>query len=121
MLERLRFGFGQARNEPSADKLNTARGIRSKLFLKKKSQDHPARKPLTREALAQALTEAVRAAHPEFETFAGIIVGRFVPQRPGEANWVVKGIKYGKADRHRSGIVLMHCVEEAQREFELAD
>jgi hypothetical protein len=91
------------------------------LFLRKKSEDHPARKPMTREALEQSLTEAVRAGHPEFETFAGVIVERIVPERPGEANWVVKGVKYGKADRHRCGIVLSHCAEEAQREFELLD
>jgi hypothetical protein len=120
MLEHSRIGVGQACDEPSAHRPNAARGIRSKLFLRKKSQDHPARKPMTREALEQLLTEAVRGGHPEFETFAGVIVGRVVPERPGEANWVVKGVKYGTADRYRSGIVLSHCVEEAQREVELS-
>jgi hypothetical protein len=121
MLERSRIGFAQACNEPSADRPNAARGIRSKLFLRKKSQDHPARKPVTREALEQSLTDAVRASHPEFETFAGVIVERIVPERPGEPNWAVKGVRYGKADRHRSSIVLLHCSEEAQIEFEVSD
>jgi hypothetical protein len=91
------------------------------LFLRKKSEDHPVRKPMTREALEQSLTEAVRASHSEFESFAGVIVERIVPVQAGQANWAVKGVKYGKADRHRSGVVLAHCAEEAQLEFALSD
>lgn len=91
------------------------------MFLRKKSDDHPVRKPMTREALEQSLTEAVRASHSEFESFAGVIVERIVPGEPGGANWAVKGVKYGKADRHRSGVVLSHCAEEAQLGFELSD
>jgi hypothetical protein len=79
------------------------------------------RKPMTREALEQSLTEAVRAGHPEFETFAGVIVERIVPERSGEANWAVKGVRYGKADRYRSAAVLSHCAEEAQLQFELSE
>ena len=110
----------QARCRHSAHKPNATRGIRSKLFLRKKS-DHPVRKPMTREALEQSLTEAVKASHSEFESFAGVIVERIVPGGPGGANWAVKGVKYGKADRHRSGVVLSHCAEEAQLEFELSE
>src|SRR6266700_5840409 len=106
MLAHSRAGFGKACRRRSAHRPNATRGIRSKLFLRKKSEGHPARKPMTREALEQSLAEAVRAGHPEFETFAGVIVERVVPERPGEANWAVKGVKYGKADRYRSGIVL---------------
>jgi hypothetical protein len=91
------------------------------LFLKKKSEDHPVRKPMAREALEQALTDAVRASHSEFESFAGVIIERVAPGQPGGANWAIKGVKYGKADRHRSSVVLSHCAEEAQLEFELAD
>jgi hypothetical protein len=40
---------------------------------------------------------------------------------PGGPNWAVRGVKYGKADRHRCGIVLSYCVDEAQLEFEISD
>ncbi len=86
-----------------------------------KGEDQPARKPVTRGELEQSLTEAVRACHPEFETFAGVIVERVVPPAPGAANWAVKGIRFGRADRHRSGIILSYCVDEAQLKLELAD
>jgi hypothetical protein len=114
-------GFAKACSGQSVHRSSTTRGIRSKLFLRKNSENQPVRKPMTREALEQSLTEAVRAGHPEFETFAGVVVERVTPAQPGEANWAVKGVKYGKTDRYRSGVVLSHCVEEAQLGFELSD
>ena len=100
---------------------NANRGIRTKLIFRKKSDDQIPRKPVTREALQQSLTEAVRNSHPEFEAFGGVFVERIAPTAPGGANWAVKGVKYGKADRHRCGIVLSYCVDEAQLEFEVSD
>jgi hypothetical protein len=91
------------------------------LFSRKKSDDHPTRKSVTRTDLEQSLAEAVRTSHPEFETFVGVIVERIVPAGPGATNWAVRGVKFGKADRHRSGRVLSCCVEEAQLEFEISD
>ena len=96
-------------------------GIESKLIFRKKNDDQPARKPVTREALEQSLTETVRASHPEFESFGGVFVERIVPLAPGGPNWAVKGVKYGKVDRHRCGTVLSYCVDEAQLAFEVSD
>jgi len=76
---------------------------------------------VTRASLEQSLAEAVRASHPEFETFVGVIVERIVPARSEDPNWAIKGVKYGKTDRHRSGIILLHCVELAQLEFNVSD
>jgi len=91
------------------------------LIFRTKSEDLPRRKPVKRADLEQSLTEAVKASHPEFETFAGVIVERVVPAARGGANWAVRGVRYGKADRHRSGIVLSYCVEEAQLKFEVSE
>lgn len=86
-----------------------------------KGENQSTRKPVRREEIEQSLTDAVRASHPEFEDFAGVIVERVVPPKPGEANWAVKGIRFGGADRHRSGIILSYCVDEAQLKLELDD
>jgi hypothetical protein len=91
------------------------------LFSRKKSDDRPTRKSVTRADLERSLAEAVRTSHPEFETFAGVIVERIVPAGPGDTNWAIRGVKYGRADRHRSSAVLSYCVEEAQLEFEVSD
>lgn len=119
--EQSRITSGQAGGRKSSDGLNATRGIRSKLFSRKKSDDHPTRKSVTRADLEQSLAEAVRTSHPEFESFAGVIVEGIVPTVPGDTNWAVRGVKYGKADRHRSSTVLSYCVEEAQLEFEISD
>jgi hypothetical protein len=89
----------------------------------RKSQTKPEtqRKQVARADLEQTLTEAVRTSHPEFETFVGVIVEWTTPTSRGSANWAIRGVRYGKTNRDRSGAVLAHCVEEAQQAFELSD
>lgn len=87
------------------------------------SEDRPngKRKPITRAALELALADAVRTRDLQCEGFVGVIVERIVPQSPGGANWGVKGVKFGRADRDRCGAVLSNCVDERQHEFEVTD
>ena len=79
------------------------------------------RTPITRAALELAIAEAVRDSSPECGALIAIIVERVVPASPGGANWGVKGVRYGKAERDRCSAAILACVEEGQREFELAD
>jgi hypothetical protein len=118
----------QTKRNPAAESIhhlnherNAARGIGIKLIFRKKSDDQIPRRPVTREALQQSLTEAVRTSHPEFEDFGGVFIEQIAPAAPGGPNWAVRGVKYGRADRHRSGIILSYCVDEAQLEFEISD
>ena len=76
---------------------------------------------ITRAALEAAITETVRASNPQCVGLIGIIVERVAPASPGGANWIVKGVKYGKAERDRCGAAITNCVEEGQREFEYSD
>lgn len=91
------------------------------MIWKSETKSEPKRKAIALAELEQNLTEAVRTSHPEFETFVGVIIERISVASRGAVNWTVKGVRYGKANRERSGAVLSHCVEEAQREFELSD
>jgi hypothetical protein len=91
------------------------------MIWKNETKPEAQRKPIARADLEQTLTEAVRTSHPEFETFVGVIVEPKAPESSGGANWTIKGVKYGPANRDRSAAVLSHCVEEAQQEFELSD
>jgi cold shock CspA family protein len=79
------------------------------------------RTSITRAALELAIAETVRGSDPQCEGLIGIIVERVVPESPGAANWVVKGVKYGKAERDRCSATLFKCVEEGQRDFEVSD
>jgi cold shock CspA family protein len=85
------------------------------------NQGKEKRKQIGRAALELKLTEAVRSKDPECGRFVGVIVQRVEPKSPDGVNWSVKGVKYGKTDRTRGGVVLSACVDEAQREFELSD
>jgi hypothetical protein len=79
------------------------------------------RTPITRARLELAIAEAVRSTLPECHTLIGVIVERVVPASPGGVNWIVKGVKYGKAQRDRCRAAIAVCVEEGQREYEVSD
>jgi cold shock CspA family protein len=79
------------------------------------------RTPITRASLEMAIVEAVRESDAACQTLMGVIVERVVPKSRGDANWAIKGIKYGKAERDRCAAAISKCVEEVQREFEISD
>jgi hypothetical protein len=79
------------------------------------------RSPITRAALELTIAEAVRTSDPHCDPLVGIIVERIVPKSPGEANWAVKAVKYGKADRKRCNAAIARVVEVGMREFEVSD
>ena len=76
---------------------------------------------ITCAALEQALAESVRASDPECQGLIAIIVERIVPAPSDGANWAVKGVKYGQAERERCRAAISKCVEDSQREFEVLD
>ena len=79
------------------------------------------RTPITRAHLELAIAEAVRSTLPECHALIGVIVERVVPASPGGVNWIVKGVKYGKAQRDRCRAAIAVCVEDGQREYEVSD
>jgi hypothetical protein len=91
------------------------------MIQKKPEQPTKTRTWITRAALEESLVESVRASEPQCEGLIGIIVERIVPASPDRANWAVKGVKYGKAERERCSAAISKCVEYSQREFEVLD
>jgi CspA family cold shock protein len=86
-----------------------------------KKPDKPIRKPIIRAALEQALADAVRVVAPECEAFVGVIIERVIPETPAGANWAVKGVRYGRADRDRCEAALGMSLHEKQLEYTLSD
>jgi hypothetical protein len=76
---------------------------------------------IARAALESALAEHVRGSGPQCEGLIEIIVERVVPASPDGANWAVKGVKYGKAEREVCSDAIAKVVEEGKREFEVSD
>ena len=78
------------------------------------------RSSVSREHLQSAITKAVRKADPKCEGFIGVIVQRQAPKARLDADWTIKGVRFGKADRDTSNVALATIVERMQREFSLA-
>ena len=60
-------------------------------------------------------------ADPACEPFIGVIVERTKGSSLLEANWAVKGIKFGRADRNKAGNAVNRVVERMQRDFNLSN
>jgi len=91
--------------------------------MNQKKTDEPTKKRtwIARAALESALAENVRGSDPQCEGLIEIIVERVVPASPDGANWAVKGVKYGKAEREVCSAAISKVVKEGQREFEVSD
>src|ERR1700730_17837906 len=87
------------------------------------SMDRPLdnRKPISREEMQAAITGAVKKADPDCEAFVGVIVERKKRSSLAEANWDIRGIKFGRADRKKAGDAVTTILERMQREFNLSD
>jgi hypothetical protein len=73
------------------------------------------------QTLETAIAEAVKRGMPECGEFVGVIVQRTTPQSRFDPNWVLRGVKFGKADREKASEALTAIVDRMQREFRLAD
>jgi hypothetical protein len=81
----------------------------------------PTRNPITRSELQSAIADAVKKSDPGCEAFVGVIVRKQTPKSRFDANWTVRGIRFGQADRDTSGKAVAIIVERLQREFSLAE
>jgi hypothetical protein len=80
-----------------------------------------ARSPIGSTQLEWAITEAVKKQGTGCEAIVGVIVQRTRPQSRFDANWAVRGVKFGKADRDKTNEAVASIVERMQREFRLSD
>jgi CspA family cold shock protein len=111
---------GPAEDDPGHS-LNLAEITRCNMSQKKTEQSAKKRTWIARAALESALAETVRGSDSRCEGLIEIIVERIVPGSPDGANWAVKGVKYGKAEREPCSAAISKFVEESQREFEVSD
>ena len=79
------------------------------------------REPIKRQALEAAITAAVKKSGPSCEPFVGIIVEGVARSSSVEANWAVKGVRFGRSDRKLCNSALALIIERLKLEFEIAD
>ena len=77
------------------------------------------RQPIKRAALEVGITAAVKQSNPGCEAFVGVIIERVTRNSSDDANWAVKGVKFGKSDREQCNSALSIILESLRREFEL--
>jgi hypothetical protein len=87
------------------------------------SMDRPVdnRDLISRDEMQAAITEAVKKANPDCEAFVGVFVERTKRASILEANWALKGIKFGRADRSKAGDAVNRIVERMQCDFNLSN
>jgi hypothetical protein len=77
---------------------------------------------IERTVLEAAITAAVKKSGASCAPFVGVIVERVVARNASDqANWTVKGIKFGTSDREQCSSALSVIVERLKREFEITD
>ena len=74
----------------------------------------------TAEELELMITEAVKVA-PGCEDFVGVIIQRTTPKSRLDANWEIRGIRFGGMDRKIAREALTPIVQHMQREFRLTE
>jgi hypothetical protein len=88
---------------------------------KKKSRRKDGRVLATIPDLELAITEAVKQAAPECETFVGVVLQKMKPRSRRDANWQLRGIKFGQADRKIASEALAGTIERMQRGFYIGE
>jgi hypothetical protein len=79
------------------------------------------RNPISRDEMQAAITEAVKLADPDCRAFVGVFVEQTKRTSISEANWTLKGIKFGKADRIKAGGAVKRIVQRLQCDFNLSN
>jgi uncharacterized membrane protein YccC len=79
------------------------------------------RNRIASETLQSAITNAVKKAEPACEAFVGVIVERTTPKSRFDANWALRGVKFGRADREKANKAVTTIVERMRRDFRLSD
>ena len=74
----------------------------------------------TTEELELMIREAVKAV-PGCEAFVGVVIERVTPKSRLDANWEIRGIRFGGVDRQIAREALTPIVERMQREFRLSE
>jgi hypothetical protein len=77
------------------------------------------RKRVPRKILELAIAAAVKNTDPQCEPFVGVLIEHHAPKSREDANWAIKGIRFGRADRDKCSVVLAFVVKKMQSEFEL--
>jgi hypothetical protein len=78
------------------------------------------RTSINRKALEAAIAADVKTSNPSCEGFVGVVLERSSTVA-GDANWAIKGIRFGRAERDKCNAAIISVVERMQRQYEVSD
>jgi hypothetical protein len=87
---------------------------------KRHKQGKGKRRRILRAELEDGIANVVKGG-ADCGDFVGVIVEWVKPNSPSDANWALKGIKYGAANRGLCDAILSTCIAEKTLRFDLAD
>jgi hypothetical protein len=79
------------------------------------------RTQVSRSALESAIAAAIKTFDASCQNFIGVIVERRSTDSDLEANWQVKGLRFGKSDRDKARAALDSVLPPMQQEFVLRE
>jgi hypothetical protein len=79
------------------------------------------RASIDRKSLEAAIAADVKILDPSCEGFGGVVLERSSTSTPDTANWAIKGIRFGKAERVKCNVAIISVVERMQRQYEVSD
>jgi hypothetical protein len=79
------------------------------------------RQPVSRTDLQTAITEAVKKFSPECQAFIDVILTDSKPKSELDADWTIKGIKFGRSNRKKASEALNVVVARMAQEFRLSE
>lgn len=79
------------------------------------------RTQVSRSALESAIAAAIKTFDASCQNFVGVIVERRSTDSDLEANWQVKGLRFGKSDRDKARAALDSVLPPMQQEFVLRE
>jgi len=83
--------------------------------------EQPQRASIDRKALEAAIAADVKTSDPSCEGFAGVVLERSSAVTSENANWAIKGIRFGRAARDKCATAIVSVVERMQRQYEVSD
>jgi hypothetical protein len=75
------------------------------------------RTQVSRGALESAIAVAIKTFDASCQDFVGVIIERRSTDSDSEANWLVKGLRFGKSDREKARAALDSVLPPMQEEF----
>lgn len=85
------------------------------------NRDNSSRDRINSIALETAISIAVKKSDPSCEGFIGVFVAKTERQTIDDSNWVIRGIRFGTAQREHCQAALSVIVARMKQEFEVVD